>query len=102
MGEVEFGMKVVKFHRSSFERQVQESVLIQSKRNHWLLNSKSEFNRCAIPRLGLKMGDKEFVEKRQETEEEEQQELELEIKIRKLRKEKNKKRDPRRTTKGEP
>ena len=35
------------------------SVLIQTNRNHNSLNSKSEYNRSALPRLGLKMGDQE-------------------------------------------
>ena len=47
------------FPKTAFERQIYESVLIQESRNHNLLNSKSEFNRCAIPRSTMKMGDRE-------------------------------------------
>jgi hypothetical protein len=95
-------MKVVKYHKSSFERQVQESVLIQSNRSHWLLNSKSEFNRCAIPRLGMKMGDRDYEEKRDEIQEEEKREAVIEEKIRNLKKERNRKRNPRRPDKNQP
>ena len=49
--EVEFGVKVLRFTRTSFNRQILESVLIQNKRDHYVMNSRSEFNRCAIPRL---------------------------------------------------
>jgi hypothetical protein len=58
--EVEFGAKVLRFTRSSFERQLLESVLIQENRDHHLLNSRSEYNRCAIPRLATKMGEKDI------------------------------------------
>ena len=54
--EVEFRMKVLKFHKSSFKRQVSEAVSIQSIRmGNNLLKSKSEFNRRAVPRLALKL-----------------------------------------------
>ena len=69
-GEVKFLMRAIKFHKSSFERQIQEAVLIQANRTHHLLNSKSEFNRCALPRLGTKLGERETKEKREEVEEE--------------------------------
>jgi hypothetical protein len=63
--KVEFRMKAVKFHKTAFERQVYESVKIQNIREHHdILNSKAEFNRCAIPRLGLKMGDSETRERK--------------------------------------
>ena len=102
MEKIDIRMKVVKFHKSSFERQIHESVLIQSNRNHWLLNSKAEFNRCAIPRLGLKLGDKEFREKNKELIEEEKREAELEEKIRNLKKKQRGKREPRRPPKSQP
>jgi hypothetical protein len=85
-GEVKFLMKAVKFHQSAFERQIQEAVLIQANRAHHLLNSKSDFNRCALPRLGTKLGERETKEKREELEEEERKEKDLEERIRNLRK----------------
>ena len=47
---VRFWIRVVKFTRSSFERQILESVVIQQERTkHHLLNSRAEYNRCAVP-----------------------------------------------------
>ena len=46
-----FGLKVVSYSMSSFETQFLESVIIHEDAKHNLLNSKSEFNYCAIPRL---------------------------------------------------
>ena len=57
---VEFGMKVLSFKRSSFDRQIHESVLIQDNRDQHLMNNRAEFNRCAIPRLVSKLGDKDM------------------------------------------
>ena len=57
-------MRVLSYHHSSFDRQVQESVEIQiARKEHLILNSKSEYNRCALPRLGVQLGEKEFKEK---------------------------------------
>ena len=68
-----------------------ENVCIQSSRGiHDLMNSKSEYNRCALPRLGLKWGDREFKEKKDEEEHEASLEEELEKKIRQMRKNKSK------------
>ena len=87
MEVMKFRMRGIKFHRSAFERQIHESVVIQANRRHNLLNSKAEFNRCAIPRIGLKMGDNEYKEKAKEEMEEKRKEEELEKKIRKLKSE---------------
>ena len=56
--EVVFSMKVLKQHRSAFERQVIEAVLIEMEDDGSLLNSKGGFNRCALPRLQVVIGDK--------------------------------------------
>ena len=57
--QAESGIRAVKFTRSSFERQILESCLIQEHRKkHYILNSKAEFNRCAVPRLMTKIGEK--------------------------------------------
>ena len=56
--EVVFSMKVLKQHRSAFERQVIEAVLIEMEDDGSLLNSKGGFNRCALPRLQVMIGDK--------------------------------------------
>ena len=57
-----FRMKVLCYKRMAYERQVNKSVLIQQNRNHQLPNSRSEFNRCSLPRLTVKLGDKELGE----------------------------------------
>ena len=53
-----FRMKVLAKHRSAFERQVTEAVLIEMKEKDGLLNSKGGFNRCALPRIQVTIGDK--------------------------------------------
>ena len=65
----------LKISKSSFERQVNESVSIQSIRmGNYLLNSKSEYNRSAVPRLALKMGSRNVgTDRLKEAEEEEQE-----------------------------
>ena len=57
LDQVDFRMKVIKFHKSPFERQIHESVLIQASKPHFLLNSKMEYNRCQIPRITIQMGE---------------------------------------------
>jgi hypothetical protein len=59
MDNIKFGIKVIKYAKSAYERQIYESVEIQANRHHHLMNSYSEYNRCAIPRLSCKLGDKE-------------------------------------------
>ena len=67
--EIKFGMKVLRYTRSSFERQILESVLIQGSRSHHILNSRAEYNRCPIPRLVTKLGEKEMKKWREEDKE---------------------------------
>ena len=85
-------MKALRFHKSAFERQIYESVQIQANRKHFILNSKIEYNRCALPRLTLKLGDKNVKELEKDIEEEKRKEEVLERKIRELRNRKNKER----------
>ena len=86
--EVKFGMRVVSFTRSAMERQDLESVKIQEERSkNNIMNSKSEYSRCTIPRLTAKMGDKEYDKKRDKEKEEEkimEEAVKLEIKRRKM------------------
>ena len=70
LDEVDFRMKVVKFHKSAFERHIHESVLIQASKPHFLLNSKMEYNRCQIPRISIKMDEKEIKEMKKDLEKE--------------------------------
>ena len=91
MSLVKFGMKIVKYCQTSFERQILESVLIQSERKHHnILNSRSEYNRCSLPRLTTKMGEDSYKEFGKEIENEKNEEIKIEKKIRELRKIKNK------------
>ena len=91
MNEVVFGMSVLKYTQTSFERQIGESVAIQLERKrHHLLNSRSEYNRCSLPRLCTQIGEGEYKEYSKELELEKKEEEKLEAKIRALRKERNK------------
>ena len=63
---VRFGMRIIKSTRSAFERQILESVEIQKARNQLIMNDKSEYNRCALPRLTKKLGEKELRKWREE------------------------------------
>ena len=75
-------MRVIKFHRSSFERQVSEAVSMQSIRvGNNLLNSKAEFNRCAVPRLALKPGSRNVVEDKEKEDEEDEPEKTIQEKL---------------------
>ena len=57
---MDFNMRVIRYNKTAFARQIQEAVEIQTNRlSHFILNSRSEFNRCAIPLLSLKLGDRE-------------------------------------------
>ena len=95
--DIEFHARIVKYTRTAFERQIRESTLIQeSRENNHVLNSKAEYNRCSIPRLTTKLGEKEtkdWLKKHEKTaREEKEQEAELRRKIFEIRKEKKKNR----------
>ena len=92
---LKFGMKALKFTKSSFERQILESVAIQNNRHPHLLNSRSEFNRCAVPRIMCKLGDKTSKKNKQEIESDMAKEDAQVNKIRELNKERNKERGER-------
>ena len=87
--KVEFGAKVVRYEISAFNRQVTESVIIQEERSHHILNSKSEYNRCSLPRLTAKLGEKEWKRKEKENESEKEREQRLERRIVEMRKTRN-------------
>ena len=94
--EMEFGMRLVKSHRTAFNRQISESVEIQNqKRDHYILNSKSEYNRCALPRLTAKIGEESYskMEKQKKAEKEEERLLERRIRELKVKQNLEKKKD---------
>ena len=80
-----FRMKILGFSRSEYERQIKESVVIQNNRRHTLLNNKSEFNRCSLPRLTVKLGEREINELAKENEEEMREEEALERVIKEMK-----------------
>ena len=90
MDKIIFGMRVVQYTRTALERQVLESVLIQEEgKRHIIMNSKSEYSRCSIPRVTTKLGDKEYRKGRnKELEEEKQEEMRIRLEISRRRKEK--------------
>ena len=88
--EIVFNVKVLYYCKSSYERQILESCLIQSERSHYLLNSKAEYNRSAVPRLTIKLGEKQYKKWEKDNEKEMKRNEELESKIRDMRKMRNK------------
>jgi hypothetical protein len=102
--EIKFGMQIMKSTRSAFERQILESVLIQKERTHNIMNNKCEYNRCALPRLTAKLGEKDLEKWRKEDRMEMELEATIEEKIRVRKKERSKRRAEmsRRMEKGQP
>ena len=91
--DVKFGIKILRTCRTSFERQIFESVAIQEARKHHnILNSRAEYNRCSLPRLTTTLGEEHFKKYNSELEQEARTEAEMDKKIRELRKLRNKER----------
>ena len=88
--EIKFSVRVLSYCKSSFERQIMESVIIQRERHHNLLNSKAEYNRSAVPRLTTKIGEKQYKKWEKEAEKDMEKNEQLEEKIRQMRKMRNK------------
>ena len=92
MESVRFGIRVIKYMRTAFDRQILESVIIQQERlSHHLLNSRAEYNRCAIPRLSSKIGEKEYKKWEEEGEREQEKEDILKEKIVQMKGERDRK-----------
>ena len=87
--ELNFGIKVLKYLRTAFERQIYKAVTIEENRHHNLLNSRSEFNRSAVPRLTCKLGNKSYKKYEQEVDRNMEKEEGQITKIRELIKERN-------------
>ena len=103
--QIKFGMRIVKSTQSAFERQIMESVEIQkARKTSYILNAKSEYNRCALPRLTAKLGEKDLERWRKADREEMEKEASLEEKIRMRKKAKAKDRGNanRRMEQGQP
>ena len=83
MEEMKFKIRIIRRYRTAFERQIGESVTINKnlREGARLLNSKNEYNCCAIPKLTIEMTREELLEEL----EEEQIEKKLMKEIRKLK-----------------
>ena len=91
--KIKFGMRILRTCKTSFERQIHESVIIQQEREqHNILNSRSEYNRCSLPRISTQLGESEYKIYNDELTAEKEQEEHVEAKIRQLRKLRNKSR----------
>ena len=65
----EFIVRAAKFHRTALSRQLGEAVRIRRRGGAGsILNSKSEYDRCKIPRLVLEEVDEEQIKKDEEQE----------------------------------
>ena len=85
--EVKFGIRRRDTFKSALERQIGEAVSIEKEkeRGKTLMNSKSEFNRCSLPRITFDL--RNHSEQLADLREEEDKEKEIREKIRKLRRE---------------
>ena len=54
--EINFKMKALSYHKSAFERQISEAVLINESAGLYSMNSKIEYSRTMLPKISLKMG----------------------------------------------
>ena len=80
---MKFGMRNA---RTAFNRQILESVQIQSRRKrHTMRYSKSEYSHCGLPRLMAKFGEESFDNMEKEKKEEKVAEIEIETKKRNLK-----------------
>ena len=95
--EVRFGMKLRRQYRSALERQVGEAtaILEEKEKGIHLMNSKSEFNRCVLPRITTE-DSKELLEKLKE---EDEAEKEIKSKIRLMKKRKKRRKEEERKRK---
>merc|ERR1711867_410265 len=89
--EMRFGGRIIRQARSAFNHQIGESVEIQNNKHHYLLNSKSEYNRCALPRLSAKLGERTLDKLEKEKKEEKEKERDMQKKIRDLKMRMNRK-----------
>ena len=52
--QVDFKMRILEAHKNAFSRQIHEAVAIEmASTGGIIMNSKSEYNRCALPRLTI-------------------------------------------------
>ena len=56
--KLKFRMKIMSCHKSAFERQIREAVLIDMYSGPNLMNSKLEYSRCSLPKMYINLGNK--------------------------------------------
>ena len=56
---LDFRMKILSSHRSAFERQIREAVMIEMNNGPHLMNRKLEYSRCALPKMTIRFGNKD-------------------------------------------
>ena len=70
-GRPEFVFKVISYHKTPLNRQIKEAIMIRRRGGATeILNSRSEFNRCHIPRLVVEVEEEEIRKAREQKEEE--------------------------------
>ena len=83
INKIKFGMTILRTCKSSFEQQINESVLIQQERKeHHILDSSSQYNCCLLPKLSTQLGEFEYKEYNEELEQQKKQEDILKMNIR--------------------
>ena len=61
LAKVKWGMKILEYKRTAFERQIKEAVLIQRiSEHHTILNSKSEWGQSTLPRMTTSTGEQDI------------------------------------------
>ena len=95
MKEMKFRVKMMKSYKSAFGRQIGESVYINNnlRQGTIMMNSKNEYNRCIIPRLGINLDKDEWIEEYEESEKEKAIKREIQKMKEKLRYEKQVQKD---------
>ena len=85
--KMKFGIRIRKQYKKAFERQIGEAISIEkeTEKGTILLNSKSEFNRCSVPRLI--MGT--YKDNLEEIKKEEDEKKKIKEEVRKLKKRKD-------------
>ena len=94
--DMKYGMRLVSKCKTALERQVGEAVYIQlaQEKGYTLLNSKSEYSRCTIPRLRL--GDSKGLLEQLEGERQSEKNMKERIRLLRKRKDSNEKKKKKR------
>ena len=71
MEEMKYGMRIRSVFQNCLERQVGEALVIdiEQRKKITLMNSKSEYNRCKLPRISTRNHSEHWREEKEESEE---------------------------------